>query len=82
MVQFGVPEGLEGWRRGVREIENRPLGAAEYDYILNVLDELGIDEGFLQEPGDEASWWPDFTRANPFPTGAAVPVWPVQPDPR
>ena len=76
MMQFGVPDGLRGWSRGVKELENRPLTEAEYDRFICLLDELGIDEGYIQEPGDEEPWWPDFTRPNPFPEGQAVRVWP------
>jgi putative pyruvate formate lyase activating enzyme len=76
MMQFGVPDGLRGWRRGVTELENRPLTGAEYERLLDLLDELEIDEGYIQEPGEEEPWWPDFTRYNPFPDGQAVRVWP------
>ncbi len=76
MMQFGVPDGLRGWKRGVAEIENRPLTPVEYDRLLALLDELGFEEGYIQEPGDEEPWWPDFTRQNPFPAGQAVRVWP------
>lgn len=89
MVQFGVPQDLErgsydtgerqrqaeGWKRGVEELENRSLSGEEYDRLLQDLEELGIEEGFVQEPGDESPWWPDFTRRNPFPAGQAVPLW-------
>jgi hypothetical protein len=54
-------------RCGVTALENRPLNAGEYERLLQWLDELEIDEGFIQEPGDEECWWPDFDRHNPFP---------------
>lgn len=47
----------------------------EYDALLDLLDDLGIDEGFIQETGDEIPWIPDFTRENPFPDSFSVPVW-------
>lgn len=65
----------QAWRRGVSALENRPLTAAEYDRLLQWLDELGIEEGFIQEPGDEEIWWPDFNRHNPFPAKHSKVVW-------
>lgn len=90
MVQFAVPEPsgrtdggsrVQGpnpgsaWRRGVSALENRPLTAVEYERLLQWLDELEIDEGFIQEPGDEELWWPDFSRHNPFPPEHSKVVW-------
>ncbi|MFW6209394.1 MAG: radical SAM protein [Spirochaetota bacterium] len=63
------------WRRGVSALENRSLTADEYDLLLRWLDELEIDEGFIQEPGDEEVWWPDFGRHNPFPPEHSKVVW-------
>ena len=65
----------QAWRRGVSALENRPLTAAEYDRLLQWLDELEIDEGYIQEPGDEEVWWPDFNRPNPFPPEYSKVVW-------
>jgi putative pyruvate formate lyase activating enzyme len=61
-----------------------PLGAGapqhyvnerEYDAVLAMLEEFGIEDGFYQElnPGDD--WLPDFTRYNPFSSELSVPVW-------
>jgi len=47
----------------------------DYDRILELLDELDIEEGFIQEPGDDVPWIPDFSRANPFPQEFSRPVW-------
>jgi putative pyruvate formate lyase activating enzyme len=47
----------------------------EYENIVSYCDELGIEEGFIQEPAAEDTWLPDFTRENPFPPECAVPVW-------
>lgn len=75
MVQFSVPEGISGWRRGVMDLENRILTGTEYRQLLDWLEEYGIDEGFIQEPGAEESWWPDFRRYNPFPEEFSQVVW-------
>lgn len=47
----------------------------EYCRLVEMLEELNIEEGFLQElePGDE--WLPDFSRAQPFSSALSKPVW-------
>lgn len=47
----------------------------QYDELIDELDALGIEEGFLQELGDELPWIPDFSKRNPFPEEFADPVW-------
>jgi putative pyruvate formate lyase activating enzyme len=54
---------------------NRTIRTREYDRVLSWLEELGIDEGFVQDPATGDEWLPDFTRPNPFPEGQAVPLW-------
>jgi putative pyruvate formate lyase activating enzyme len=54
---------------------NRTIGAREYDRVLSWLVELGIDDGYVQDPATGDEWLPDFTRPNPFPEGQAVPLW-------
>ncbi|MDY5932320.1 MAG: radical SAM protein [Candidatus Ornithospirochaeta sp.] len=40
----------------------------EYQELMDLIDELGIDEGFVQERGDDDILWiPDFTKDVPFP---------------
>jgi putative pyruvate formate lyase activating enzyme len=51
------------------------VSAAEYEQVLAWLEELGIEEGFIQEPEPGSEWLPDFSRPNPFPEGQARPVW-------
>ena len=75
MLQFGVPQGLFGWKRGVSELENRPLTRVEEARLVYLLEELEMDEGYMQEQGDDSPWWPDFSRRNPFPPQQAVPLW-------
>lgn len=64
MVQFVPPRENPGFEKVSEE---------EYDEILFAFDEFGIDDGFVQELGDEFPWIPDFTRDNPFPESFATP---------
>jgi putative pyruvate formate lyase activating enzyme len=65
MVQFVPPDGTA-----------LPPSCDEvtYEYLIDLLDELEIEEGFVQELGDNIPWIPDFTRDNPFPEGFAQPL--------
>jgi len=51
------------------------LSKDEYEIVLLMLDEFGIDDGFYQELTIGSEWLPDFTRPNPFSSGLSVPVW-------
>ena len=51
------------------------LSEADYAQLLDWLDELGIEEGYLQDLDAESPWIPDFSRDNPFPPGFGRPVW-------
>jgi putative pyruvate formate lyase activating enzyme len=53
----------------------RYVSKEEYEEVLTYLDELGIEDGFIQEPVNEDAWVPDFTKENPFPPEFAIPVW-------
>lgn len=75
MLQFYVPEEISRWKRGVERLESRPISEEEYGRLLGWLDEFGIDEGFIQEPGEDENWWPDFRRPNPFPEEYSRVVW-------
>lgn len=68
------PERLSGSPR--RRIRGR-----EYGVVLGWLSELGIDEGFVQDPARDADWLPDFCRDNPFPEGQADMLWHFRPPP-
>ena len=62
MVQFVPPEDDPGFEK---------MTDAEYNMLLDLVDELGID-GFVQERSDnEILWIPDFRRDQPFPEGFA-----------
>jgi len=45
------------------------------EHLIDRLDRAGVEDGFIQEPGDETEWMPDFGRINPFPEEYADPVW-------
>jgi len=75
MVQFYVPPELKGWRRGVAAVENRSLLPREYDQLIAWLNEFQIEEGFVQELGENETWWPDFMLYNPFPPNYSRVVW-------
>jgi len=57
----------------------RYLSEDEYDSVLSMLDEYGIDDGFCQELVTGSDWLPDFTRADPFLSELSVPVWHYKP---
>jgi putative pyruvate formate lyase activating enzyme len=46
----------------------------DYGRLVEWLEELGIEEGFCQEPSPGGPL-PDFSRTNPFPPELALPVW-------
>ena len=62
MVQFVPP---------LDEVEFDEITEDEYEELLALLDELDIEDGFVQELGDNISWIPDFTQDVPFPEGFA-----------
>ena len=45
----------------------------EYNLLENEIFKNNIEEGFIQEIGDENTWIPDFTKDNPFPSDYAMP---------
>ena len=46
----------------------------EIDRILSLMDSLGIEDGFMQDPDeDDILWIPDFTKDVPFPESFADP---------
>ena len=65
MVQFEPPLG---------DVRFEPIDEDAYDSLLDLLDELGIEDGFVQELGENVSWIPDFRRDNPFPPEFADPL--------
>ena len=51
------------------------VSTPEYEQVLRWLEELGIQEGFIQEPESDSDWLPDFCRPNPFPREKARVLW-------
>ena len=65
MTQFVPPLG---------NVSFPPLTEDEYDSLVYLMEELGIDKGFMQDQGeDDILWIPDFTRDVPFPSSFADP---------
>ena len=60
---------------GAGSVPRRRVDREEYDTVMDWLDEYGIEEGFVQELGDDTDWLPDFTRPRPFPAGDSRVVW-------
>jgi len=44
----------------------RTLHPEEYDQVLDELDRLGLDNGWIQEMDSSAEYMPDFSSSNPF----------------
>jgi putative pyruvate formate lyase activating enzyme len=65
MVQFEPPKG---------DVRFPAIREEEYNDLLLALEELEIEDGFVQELGENVSWIPDFTQENPFPEGFATPL--------
>ena len=57
------------------EIPGRFLSLSEYEAVLLMLNEFGIDDGFCQELVTGSDWLPDFRRRNPFSSELSVSVW-------
>jgi len=53
----------------------RMLRPEETESVLSMLEELGIEDGFFQEPESDGDWLPDFRRRRPFPSGRSRTVW-------
>jgi putative pyruvate formate lyase activating enzyme len=54
---------------------DRMTSIEEHGKVLAMLEELGIDEGFFQEPVPDDGWLPDFGRPRPFSSDLARMVW-------
>jgi len=57
------------------EIPGAYVSDDEYQTVLSILTELGIDDGYCQELVTGSEWLPDFTRRNPFSSELSLPVW-------
>jgi putative pyruvate formate lyase activating enzyme len=56
-------------------VPDRRVTAAEHERVLGWLEELRIEEGFVQEPITDSAWLPDFSRPNPFSSELSRPLW-------
>jgi putative pyruvate formate lyase activating enzyme len=54
---------------------DRMASVEEYEAAIAMLCELGIDDGFYQEPIPDNGWLPDFTRARPFSSELSQMLW-------
>ena len=71
MTQF-TPVHVRGKETGILE---HYVSESEYDAVLSMLDEFGIDNGYCQELVTGSEWLPDFTRPNPFSSDLSIPLW-------
>ena len=63
MVQFIPPK---------CDVSFDPISDEEYDGLIDLLDECGIEDGFVQDRSDDDILWiPDFTKDVPFPASFA-----------
>jgi putative pyruvate formate lyase activating enzyme len=56
-------------------LDNRMITRKEYDQVFEWLEELRIDEGFVQELSSDKTWLPDFSRSNPFSSDLSHTLW-------
>jgi putative pyruvate formate lyase activating enzyme len=74
-VQAGGGKESRCVENGGTGIPSRYISKGEYEIVLSMLDEYGIDDGFCQELVTGSDWLPDFTKPNPFSSELSVPVW-------
>lgn len=53
----------------------RYLEQSEYETVLHLLEDYGIEDGFYQELVQDSQWLPDFRKQNPFSSELAKTVW-------
>ena len=53
----------------------RILDKTEMDMIYALLDEYGIEDGFIQEEEITDEWNPDFNLPDPFPGSTGKTIW-------
>jgi putative pyruvate formate lyase activating enzyme len=54
---------------------DRMVSPEEHEEAVGMLEELGIDDGFVQEPEPDGNWLPDFERPRPFSSELSRMVW-------
>ena len=76
MTQYTPVQAPSSMARGGKTgIPDSYVSESEYEMVLSMLDEFGIDDGFCQELVTGSDWLPDFTRSNPFSSELSLPVW-------
>lgn len=65
-----------------RPIPERFLREDEYEQVLEWLDELAIEDGFIQEWETGSDWLPDFREEHPFSADLSRVIWKAGTDPR
>ncbi|MGD1822073.1 MAG: radical SAM protein [Pleomorphochaeta sp.] len=65
MVQFFDPKNTDNFDK---------ISQKDYSILLDYLDELDIDEGFVQELSDNVDWVPNFKLDKPFPDDFCDPL--------
>lgn len=65
MVQFVPPKENPGFKEITEE---------EYNLLIDKLEQLDIDNGFVQDLADNIPWIPDFAKDVPFPSSFADPL--------
>lgn len=53
----------------------RRISREEYETVMEWLDEVGIEEGFVQDFENNTEWFPDFTGPDPFPADKSRVIW-------
>jgi putative pyruvate formate lyase activating enzyme len=54
---------------------DRMITREEYEEAVGMLEELGLEDGFYQEPVPDAAWLPDFSLPRPFSSELSRMVW-------
>ncbi len=47
----------------------------EYERVMEHLEEIGIEEGYIHDMDENDEWLPDFTSEKPFPPRLCKPLW-------
>ena len=74
MTQY-TPVRASPHAKDIDAFPDRLLDKEEYLRLTELLEELGIDNGFYQELVEDTEWLPDFNRIQPFSSKLARPVW-------
>ncbi len=73
MFQYTPPVCLSS-RGGPVELKTHIL-RNEYERVMEYLEDIGIEEGYVHDIDEDDEWFPDFTREKPFPSSLCTPLW-------